>query len=70
MSAKNKSLSKIYSGFQNLPQTDKSAYLDYLERVIRNEKNISEKNRLKRFKRKLQNEIRISKINAVRQTII
>jgi len=48
------SLSKIYSGFQNLSKREKIEYLKYLILVIEREGNRDEKNILIRFKNRLE----------------
>lgn len=49
-----KSLNRIYSGFQNLSKREKIEYLKYIIRAIERQSDLSEKNRLIRFKNRLE----------------
>lgn len=59
------SLQKIFEGFRKISVVDKTAYLNYLSAVIERKQDSTEKRRLIRFKKKLENEIRIPKDVAV-----
>jgi hypothetical protein len=51
---KTDSLNSIYKGFQRLSDADRAEYLKYFARVIERTQNLAEKNKLSRFKSKLE----------------
>jgi hypothetical protein len=51
---KTDSLTNIFKGFQSLSETDRAEYLKYFARVIERTQNLAEKNKLSRFKSKLE----------------
>jgi hypothetical protein len=57
---KTDSLNSIYKGFQSLSETERAEYLKYFARVIERTGNSSEKNKLLRFKNKLEKTAKIS----------
>jgi hypothetical protein len=52
--ANKESLKRIFSGFQTLSKREKIEYLKYLILVIERQSDLSEKNRLIRFKNRLE----------------
>jgi hypothetical protein len=54
------SLNSIYMGFQSLSDADRAEYLKYFALVIERTGNLSEKNKLQRFKNKLEKTAKIS----------
>ena len=53
-SANKESLKRIFSGFQNLSKREKIEYLKYLILVIERQSDKAEKNRMIRFKNRLE----------------
>lgn len=58
------SFRRIYEGFQQISKTDQIEYLKYLDLVIERKENLVEKNKLRRFKKRL-NEICLQKVKSV-----
>jgi len=54
MSNQKESLKRIFSGFQTLSKRERIEYLKYLILVIERQSNKAEKNRLIRFKNRLE----------------
>lgn len=52
-----KSLENVFQGFLKISDTDKAEYLKYFALVIERTQNINERNKLVRFKSKLEKQI-------------